>query len=291
MVIRDRLFPYPVLCEDTDDYVEGSFHVGIELVNQDANSTDLKFNIELNNPGIKGLISRGQAKYVIHLECSNTAFRTAISSFSDSISYRLMNKNVNGDVAVLAMVVAEEKIPFYKNAALNEDYGDVDLIIERASIMAYENLQPIRIHKNYEELGERDPIFTIVKEERMDSNEEKAIWFNAEGDKIQIFVNEDVYTSYTNYCGNTSMRPFVLSVLVVPALTYVIELLRKNEDDIENYAKNHWFMKLEKYYKLNNKDFIDDIIYGDKYISEVVQEMLQFPLSNTMIEIPVLLGE
>ena len=291
MVIKDRLFPYPVLCEDTDDYVEGSFHSNIELVNSDAVVTDLRFNIELNNPGLRALISRGQAKYVIHLECSNTAFRTVLPSFSDVINYRLMNKNVSGDVAVLVMIVAEEKIPFYTNPTLNEDYTDVDLVIERGSILAYENLQPIRIHKNYEELGERDSIFTIVREDRMDSNEEKAIWFNAEGDKIQIFVNEDVYSSYTNYCSNVAMRPFVLSVLVSPALTYVIELLRQNEEDIPSYASYHWFMKLEKYYRLNDKDFIEDVILGGKYISEIVQEMLQFPLSNTMIDIPLMFGE
>ena len=29
MDIRNRLFPYPVLCEDTDDYVEGDFYVEI----------------------------------------------------------------------------------------------------------------------------------------------------------------------------------------------------------------------------------------------------------------------
>ncbi len=291
MVIKDRLFPYPVLCEDTDDYIEGSFHASVELVNQDVNSTDIKFHIELNNPGLNSLISRGQAKYAVHLECSNTAFRTVITSFSNIIPYRLMNKNVNGDIAVLVMVVAEEKIPFYKNPALNEDYSDVDLVIERASILAYENLQPIIIHKNYEELGERDSLFTIVRENMMDSNEERPIWFSAEGEKIQIFVNEDVYSAYTNYCNNITMRPFVLSVLVMPALTYVMELLRKNEEDIDSYKKYHWFMKLEKYYRLDNKDFIEDIVFGEGFISDIVQEMLKFPLSNTITEIPIMFGD
>ncbi len=291
MVIRDRLFPYPVLCEDTDDYVEGSFHASIELVDQDQNFTDIIFRVDLSNPGLKALISRGQAKYVVHLECSNTSFRTAISSSSDVIPYRLMNRNVNGDVAVLVMVVSVEKIPFYNNPALNEDYSDIDLVIERASIMAYENLQPIRIRKNYEELSKQDSIFTIVRENRMDANEEKAIWFSAESEKIQIFVNEEVYAAYTNYCNSASMRQFVRSVLATPALTFVIELLRRNEDDISSYASYLWFMTLEKYYRLHNKDFVEDIVFGEKFISEIVQEMLEFPLNNTIVDIPVMLGE
>lgn len=32
MEIKNRLFPYPVLCEDTDDYTEGEFVVDTEVV-------------------------------------------------------------------------------------------------------------------------------------------------------------------------------------------------------------------------------------------------------------------
>ena len=42
MEIKNRLFPYPVLCADTDDYISGGFTVETEIVKQDINNLVLK---------------------------------------------------------------------------------------------------------------------------------------------------------------------------------------------------------------------------------------------------------
>lgn len=126
MEIKNRLFPYPVLCEDTDDYTEGEFVVDTEVVSQDINTLELRFRMNLDNPGLKGLISQGRAEYVIHIECSNTAFRTVIHTFSEEEVYRISNSRVNGEVALLGMIVSLNDIPFYQNSKLNADYDDID---------------------------------------------------------------------------------------------------------------------------------------------------------------------
>lgn len=97
---QEQTFPYPVLCEDTDDYTEGEFVVDTEVVSQDINTLELRFRMNLDNPGLKGLISQGRAEYVIHIECSNTAFRTVIHTFSEEEVYRISNSRVNGEVAL-----------------------------------------------------------------------------------------------------------------------------------------------------------------------------------------------
>lgn len=74
MEIKNRLFPYPVLCADTDDYTSGSFSVDTEIVSQDMHSLILKFHMKLDNPGLKTQISQGRAEYIIHMECTNTAW-------------------------------------------------------------------------------------------------------------------------------------------------------------------------------------------------------------------------
>ena len=110
MDIRNRLFPYPVLCEDPDEYVEGDFYVETKLLEQNINNILVQFNMHLDNPGLQNLINTGKAEFVIHMECSNTAFRTVIRSFSNTEKYRIMNSRVNGDISLLGMVVSKEKI-------------------------------------------------------------------------------------------------------------------------------------------------------------------------------------
>lgn len=290
MEIRNRLFPYPVLCEDTDDYVAGEFYIDTKLVEQGINDILVQFDIHLDNSGLQSLIDTGKAEFVIHIECSNTAFRTVIKTFSTTEQYRIMNSRVNGDINLLGMIVSREKIGHYTNPFLNEDYEDITLNIEKASILAYDNMDPIHIAKNYEELSEKDSIFSVVKEMRLDVNEHKAIWYKLENDKIKIMVDEEVYASYIRYQGNSTMHPLMMSLLVMPALTYMMEVLRNEGWD--GYTSDYWFIKIQKFYRLHGIDFIDDIILNeDKMISEIVQEMLQLPIGKTLISIPQMLGE
>ena len=250
----------------------------------------VQFNMHLDNPGLQNLINTGKAEFVIHMECSNTAFRTVIRSFSNTEKYRIMNSRVNGDISLLGMVVSKEKIENYTNFLLNEDYEGITLNIDKASILAYDNMDPIHIAKNYEELAEKESIFSVVKEIRMDQNERKPIWYAIDNDRIKIMVDEEVYASYIRYRGNNTMQPLMMSLLVMPALTYMMEVLRN--EGWEEYASNNWFVKMQKFYKINNLDFIDDIIENEeKLISEVVQEMLQLPISKALLNIPEMLGE
>lgn len=289
MEIKNRLFPYPVLCDDTDDYVEGEFRVKTKIVEQGLNDFLVQFDMHLDNSGLQCLINAGKAEFVIHIECSNTAFRTVIRSFSNTERYRIMNSRVNGDINLLGMIVSKEKIGHYTNSALNEDYNDITLTIDKASILAYDNMQPIHIAKNYEELAEKDSIFSVVKQMRMDQNEHNAITFVLDTDKIKIRVDDDVYSSYITYKGNSAMQPLMTTVLVMPALTFMMETLRI--EGVEDYASSYWFIKMEKYYALHGMSFVDDVIYGDGLISEVVQEMLQLPIGKTLLSIPEMLGD
>ena len=168
MEIKNRLFPYPVLCEDTDDYTSGGFTVDTEIVSQDMHSLVLKFHMNLDNPGLKTQISQGRAEFIVHMECSNTAFRTVIHTFSDEEVYRINNSKINGEVAFLGMVVSKTDIQFYRNNTLNPDYDDIDLMIPRAAVMAYYNMPKINVLKNYEELAQEESLFSVVREMRLD---------------------------------------------------------------------------------------------------------------------------
>ena len=98
-----------------------------------------------------------------------------------------------------------------------------------------------------------------------------------------------LYSSYITYKGNSAMQPLMSAILVMPALTFMMETLRN--EGIEDYASSYWFIKMEKYYTLHGKSFVDDVIYGEDMISEVVQEMLQLPIGKTLLNIPEMLGE
>lgn len=289
MEIRNRLFPYPVLCEDTDDYISGGFTIDTEIVSQDVNSLVLRFTMNLDNVGLKTQITQGRAEYIIHIECSKTAFRTVIHTFSDEETYRISSSRVNGEVSLLGMVVSKKDIPFYRNNTLNLDYSDIDLMIPRAAILAYYNMPKINVLKNYEELAQEESLFSVVREMRLDQNEERSVHFSLDPDRIKIFVDEEVYSAYIQYQNNLSMRPLILAVLVMPALTFMVETLRR--EGYEEYENCRWFLRFSKFYRQQGKDFIDDIVEGEMMITDIVQELLQLPIGKTFLNMQEMLGE
>ncbi len=278
MEIKNRLFPYPVLCEETDDYLEGSFDVEMTFEEKLSNFK-LTFEMKLENDGINNLIRRGDAEYVIHIEGTSTSFRKAIKTDLNQLIYEIPKSRVNNEISVVVMIVAKKKIEDYTNSMLNIDYEDEKIIFDKASILAYKNMSKIFISKEYEELAGNESLFCVVKKMDIDKEEEKPIIFSLEEDRIKILVDERTYDSYISFQHIPSLA---MALLVFPALVYMIEELRVNSSA---YRKRLWFVKMNQYYKAMGKDFESDIIQSNNNAVEIAQEMIKFPLSKAYIEL------
>lgn len=278
MEIKNRLFPYPVLCEENDDYENCSFNV-FSKVTEDINDIVLNFEIQLeNNDELQWLVREGYAQFVIHIECSSTAFRTMISTSNNKKSVRIPKSRVNHYVSLLGMIVAEKDIIGFKSKLLNEDY-DEEVNFSRGSILAYRNLPKVFITKNYEELSGDNSFFTVIKRTDVEEVELRPVVYDITDAKIKILVSEKLYDEYIKYHTNPIMQPILNTLLVMPAVAHMIDELRCT-GDIEKYKPLYWFQKISKSYKLQNKDFVNDIIDSDLPCIEAAQAMLQMPIEK-----------
>lgn len=275
MEIKNRLFPYPVLCMENDDYIDCEFNVKLTQI-EELKDIVLQFDVELDNPELLELVRDGKAEYLVHVECSNTSFRKVICSESKSFEYRIAKSKVNKEIFLVGMIVAKKEIKDFFSSKFNEDY-DEKVNFDKGSIMAYRNLPRIIVLKNYEELARDDAFFSIVSKNGGQDMEEP-VTFDLNGDKIKIYVDDSVYNEYVKFHTNPLMKPIMISMLVMPALAYVIEEVRNN--GIENYISCYWYQKIKKSCELQGKRFVDDIIDGDATSIEIAQEMLQLPVGH-----------
>ena len=65
MNITNRLFAYPVLSDEKDDYKDSYFNVNYEHTMQGVNSLKLSFDISMNCCDLEQLIMDGKADYVV----------------------------------------------------------------------------------------------------------------------------------------------------------------------------------------------------------------------------------
>lgn len=273
MEIKNRLFPYPVLCDETDDYEEEGLKVS-STTTEGMNDINGIVKFSLENEAMLDLIRMGYAEYVLHLECSSTSYRKVIRSDVSEISYSIPKSRVNVEVTVLALIVAKRKIENFVSDTLNEDYEGENISFEKASILAYKNLPRIYIYKNYEELAGNESLFSIIKVGLPGDEDVKPLAFDLTGDRIKIMVDPETYGAYIRFQQKPSIA---MSLLVMPAVHFMIDELRESPD---SFSGCMWFMKMKQFYKAQGKDFIDDVIHSDRNIVEIAQEMLKSPVGK-----------
>ena len=284
MVIKNRLFPYPVLCGDTDDYAENTEFAIVPRLEDTVYELVFDYDYVLKCDALETLLRRGEAEYVLHIECSNTAFRIALKSEVPNIHYRLPKARVSGEITLIAMIVAKMDIFQYSSRDLNEDYEGTDLTFKKGSILAYQNLPSIFVTKKTEELAANESFFTVIKEVSLDPNEIKPLSFNLYSHKIQIRVDAKTYEAFIRYRHSKSIA---MAMLVLPALAYMVSEAGNNPEPFRQYQ---WYQRMAKFYRAQGKDFEADILGRDDNPVSIAQEMLQNPVGCAYRELYELEG-
>lgn len=281
MEIKNRLFPYPILCNENDDYVDSYFYGKCEL-KEEISDLVLDFDLFLeNNEELEWLIRDGYAEYAVHIECSYTGFRTVIKKAGNHFSYRIPKSKVNVEIEIVCAIVASKQIVSFESNNLNEDYEDEEISFARGAILAYYNLPKIYVTKNYEELTGENAFFTIIKRVKTDEQEINPVIYDINGSKIKILVDEEIYNEYAKYHTNPNMEALMSSLLVMPAIMYMIETVREEGiENIDKYKPLYWYQKISKACKLQGQDFYRDYLATNKTCIEIAQQLLQNPINR-----------
>ena len=283
MNITNRLFAYPVLSDEKDDYKTSKFEVEYTHKMQGVNSLQLTFIITMNCPEIENMILSGQAEYVIHLECSTTAYREIVHSVSKNISHTIPIERLNGTLEAVAFIILKKHTTHFVSNDWVEDYDGLSFDLLQGSILAYQNLSSLDITKDYEEFTNADSIFTIYK--RL-TNEDKPAEIKLESSKIKIGLGSHDYDIYSKYSSNPELQSIFHSMIVLPALVYVFEEL-KLEGGHELYKDKEWFLSLEKSYAKRGIIFMDEVVNDDKTSYQLAQEAMELPISKALNQIPL----
>lgn len=278
MEIKNRLFSYPVLCVENDDYIDCSFNVKTRVTEE---LTDLLLSFEVmleNNDELSWLIRDGAAEVIVHIECSSTAYRKVVSITGNKHAFRLPKSRVNNDVYLVGMIIAKKDIKNFTSVRLNEDYGSESINFQKGYILAYRNLPKIFITKNYEELAGDNSFFTIIKRTTQDGEEAFPVVYEMNSPKIKILVDEKTYDEYIKYHNNPLMEPITNTLLVMPAIANMVEVLRETGSD--SFKPLFWYQKIKEACRAQGKDFERDILDSEKSCMEIAQELLHYPIAR-----------
>lgn len=279
MEIRPKLYPYPVLSYYSDDYVDSNFDTVITPV-RDGYNIRIDFLAEVNNAGISDLLVSGKAKIIYHLECAQTGYRVAVSTSKYELSHVIVNKMISGRLQVCPFIVAQTEIAEYVNPNFHEDYRGFKFTIEEGCVMAVGKQVNINIDKEISDLSNTPSVFSIIK-----NDDELALGMVVDLDykKIVIKLPEREFFNFKSLKGQALIQSVLNSLVVIPALTYVLEEVSKREpSERYEYSSYAWYRTIKK--SLANKFScdIDSEKFTDRNMLETAQKLINVPLTDAL---------
>lgn len=275
MDIRYKLYPYPMLAADMDDYINSRFTFNVET-EKEIREIKFLFQLDLQNEGLTNMIQNGKAEYLIHIECPQTCYRYAIKTTDSTYIYCVPESDLNGRVSICAFIVAKEDLHAYYNHAFNEDYEEMSFSIDRGGILAIGGQYTFTIVKDTEELAKIPSIFTICKRA---ADSDNGFEIDMDGNKIAVTLSNDCFGRYKNLASELKYQPAFHSMLIMPALIYVFETLHR--EGIDNYNDKRWFIALNKTLSKSNVT-LDTETLDNTPSYTLAQKILDMPVDRAL---------
>ena len=270
MRVRYKLFPYPVLCSEIDDYKENRFEVVFDVI-KDIHQIRFQFQAILEDNLLKEMLEQSQVELVYHIECAKTLYRQIHCTKYLQYEVAIDEKQLNGKVDICCFIVATEDIASYCNDNFNEDYKGVSFEILKGNILGFYNLPRMDFTKNTEELSKVSSIFSVIRKEAA----EEGMEIELTGDKIKICLGNDAFMQYKNFAKASDYQSMMHAILIFPSLLYALDMIMK--DGEEDYQEYRWFKAIDKMLSASNKSLN----------KETIEQMTSYKLAQKLLNLPV----
>ena len=280
MEIRNKLYPYPVLSIDSDDYTESEFTCKAGIKKEGYN-LQFTFDAVLKNPELEELISARKAEFVYHMECAQTGFRTVVRTDSLHKEAVFSEDRICGRLNICPFIVASEDIPDYINNSFNEDYKGFRFQIEAGCVMAVGRQISCDIDKDRNDLVTTKSIFVVTKNADPTATDME---IDFDQKKITIKLPEKDHANYKNMSRVPEIQQTLNALIIIPALVYTLSEVNKREpeDRYTSYSSYNWYKSIKNAMKKRfHRDLENDSLQGYEIV-QLAQQLIKSPLSNAL---------
>ncbi len=274
-----RLYSYPVLSAMYDDYIGSNFNIQVKAYKKTKNLS-LSINCDLNNDDLLALINKEKAKIICHFECPKTKLRYTKDLKIGDNDFDIPNADINEQLQLVAFVVAKEDLKDYTSKTFNQDYSNVKFNIETGSVLAISNQPDVPIEKNIYDLSNVPSIISIVP---YNSETDHKIYIDMDdNNKIMVRLQKKDYQNYSELGrGVSDYTPILHSMIIIPALTHVFDILKSDIETFHSYEDKRWFKSLSKKIESLNKKMDYDELKNQDSLS-LAQEIIESPLEPAL---------
>lgn len=275
MDIRFRLYPHPVLAAGYDNYKDASIDSTCS-VTKGIRELIFSMDTKMDEEGLLALIDEDKAEYAYHIECPLTSYRVMIRSAQPDVVRHIPEKSLNGEVSICCFIIAKENLQGYKNPNFNDDYAGLSFDIEKGSILGIGGQHRVTITKEVDDLAKIPSIFSIC---RKAADSDPSMSFDLDNNKIAINLSSIDFQNYKVMVTKPSMISVFHSMIIMPALIYVFEQLRR--DGMEEHIGKRWCHGLKKALDHTNTPLNMETLENTPSY-ELAQKVLDLPVNKAL---------
>ena len=276
MRAKNRLSPYPILAEYSDDFKQGRLTVDISVSNSFGN-LNLVMDYHLDSPYLQSLIDAHKAVFLTHIECPRTSFRTCLSGEERVQTGSIPLDGLADTVEVNTFITAVEDID-YSSEVFNSDYDGFRFTVRKNEILAIGDAKKISIENNTRQLESFPSVVRIVKID----DAQKAMSVDTDGDVIKIKLSGKIYDNYktvgSSVCVKTSFSIVVFPAMIV-VLTRMVQAAGTGELD-----DRRWFQVVSRQLEAK-KVPLDRLSLDDGSILDACQKLFDDPIAKAFDEL------
>ena len=227
MKLSHRSFPHPVVGNE-DDVVDAAFQAAVSVHNDRVNYY-INVKVQCSSSTITKLVRKGDAVYVLHVECGNTLYRSATEFTEDAHEFMIPGENLNSTVEVNVIAQAKKDIPKYRVDKAHPDYGDATFAVSAGDILAVSEGFTFDADINFDMLKSMSSIMQIRER---DDSDDAPMEVDLSEEKITIYLSHIDFENYKVIrairCSRTASSPLSYYPLVEALTT-----LQGEHKDIE----------------------------------------------------------
>ena len=271
MKLSQRSYPHPVV-GNSDDVVDAAFQATLEA-SLDKENIYIDSNIICSSATINDLLKSGAARFIVHVECSNTMFRKAFEFDKTTNRISISRDNVNDDVEVNTFVRATRDLANYEVQGAHPDYASAKFYVKTGDILAVGEGRVFTIENNFESTSRVGSIMQI-RESVEDGD--LPMSFNPNGDKILITLSKPDFSIYKILKSHESLSGPLTTSIVLPVLLEALHIIASASDSQGDDDPRRWVRVLTRRIKALELDKEDDLLI-------LAQRLLELPIKRALV--------
>ena len=228
-----RSYPHPVV-GNRDDVADAAFAAEYK-VTTDSQNLYVEVSINCTSATVNELLASNGARFIAHVECSNTMYRRALEFTETTKRIQIPADQLNDSVEVNVFACTIHPKSGYRPEKAHGDYADTVFDVRKGDVLAVANGFTFDVESQFDALARIGSIMQI-EEAKEDGDMAARVEFGS--DKILIRLCKNEFTDYKLLRSQDIVSPALACAIVLPVLLEALTLVDGSDYDGYRWVKS-----------------------------------------------------